>query len=76
MAEFCLDCWNRMNGTEDDETKYIFSEDLDLCEGCGRWKYVIIMERKAHYMYKSKCFMKRLIMFLCLIFKYRKSKQR
>ena len=52
MAEFCLDCWNKINGFEDDERKYIMSKDLDLCEGCGEWKSVIIMERKAYYMHK------------------------
>lgn len=52
MAGFCLDCWNKMNQTDDNKEKYIISEDLDLCEGCGKWKHVIIMERKAYYMYK------------------------
>jgi len=23
MAEFCLECWNELNGTEDSEKKYI-----------------------------------------------------
>ena len=40
MAEFCLDCWNRLNGThytEDDVTT-----EPDLCEGCGQIKPVIV----------------------------------
>ena len=56
MAEFCLNCWNRINKTEDNEKKYIISKDLDLCEGCGEWKSVIIMERKEFYMYKFRYF--------------------
>ena len=49
MAEFCLECWNRLNGTNHSKRKYIISKDLDLCEGCGEWKPVIIIERKMYY---------------------------
>ena len=45
MAEFCVDCWNRLNGTDDKPEKYILSRRLDLCEGCGEYKHVIITER-------------------------------
>ena len=38
MAEFCLDCWNRLNETDALPGKYILSKELDLCEGCGEWK--------------------------------------
>ena len=42
MAEFCKDCFKQLlfNGYEDD--KIILSEDLDLCEGCGEFKQVVI----------------------------------
>ena len=35
MAEFCLDCFNRING----EAYTIAEVELadDFCEGCGRW---------------------------------------
>ncbi len=49
MAEFCLDCWNKINEAKESKRKYIFSKDLDLCEGCGKWKSVIVMSRKAYY---------------------------
>ena len=52
MAEFCLECWNRINGTKDSGRKYMLSKELDLCEGCGEWKPVIIVERKTYYMNK------------------------
>lgn len=45
MAEFCLECWNELNGTDEPESNYILSEDLELCEGCGEWKNVILLER-------------------------------
>lgn len=55
MAEFCLECWKRMNRIKDDKRKYILSKDLDLCEGCGEWKYVIIAENTYYYDYKTIC---------------------
>ena len=88
MAEFCLECWNKINGTKDDERKYVLSKDLDLCEECGELKPVIIMERKAYYMHKYRYFifpfkivyyilyvLLRLLMLPYLIYKYNKSKK-
>lgn len=46
MAEFCVKCWNELNGTDNTESNFILSENLDLCEGCGELKKVIIKERK------------------------------
>ncbi len=46
MAEFCLDCWNKINETNDEESKFVMSKELDFCEGCGEWKYVIVSEKK------------------------------
>lgn len=40
MAEFCLDCWNRLNGTH--YTPQDVKTDLDLCEGCKCPKPVIV----------------------------------
>ena len=45
MAEFCLDCWNKINETHDSKRRYAFSRDKDLCEECGRYKRVIVAER-------------------------------
>ncbi len=45
MAEFCLECWNRINKRNYTECDYLLSEDLDLCEGCGQYKQVIIREK-------------------------------
>ena len=54
MAEFCLDCWNKINETSDSSDKYILSKDLDLCEECGRWTHIIIMERQYYYRHKFR----------------------
>ena len=42
MAEFCLECWNRINEKQDSSEKYILSSDLELCEGCGKQRHVIV----------------------------------
>ena len=45
MAEFCLDCWNKINETQDSQWRYSLSWDKDLCEECGQYKNVIVAER-------------------------------
>lgn len=50
MAEICLDCWNELTGKRYTKRKYILSKDLDLCENCGEYKNVIVVERKYYYM--------------------------
>lgn len=46
MAEFCLDCWNKLNETKDSRWRYVISWERDLCEECGEYKRVIIVERR------------------------------
>lgn len=50
MAEFCLDCWNEMNNSNDTESNFIISDDLELCEGCGEYKRVIIREKESRFL--------------------------
>lgn len=54
MAELCLQCWNKLNGTSDPESKYIISKDLELCEECGQLTHVIVVERKSYYLHKFR----------------------
>ncbi len=42
MAEFCLDCWNKINGTNDPESKYLMSDEPEFCEECCEMKKVVI----------------------------------
>jgi len=51
MAEYCLDCWNKMNHAHDTERDWILSDELDLCEGCGQWKPVIVTIRRHKLLY-------------------------
>ncbi len=45
MAEFCVDCWNKIMDREDTPKKFHLSRDLELCEECGQWKPVIVSEK-------------------------------
>jgi len=48
MAEFCLECWNKIMGTEDPKQKFVLSRKPDFCEECRQWKPVIIRVRKRY----------------------------
>ena len=48
MAEFCLDCWNKLSGSEYSPRCFRFSQELDLCEECGEWKPVIIRFKRRY----------------------------
>ena len=54
MAEFCLDCFNKINETNYEEKNIILSDYLDLCEECGEWKRVVICSRRTYYLYKFR----------------------
>ena len=45
MAEFCLDCLNKINNTNDPARKYHLSWSRDFCEECGEYKRVIVRIR-------------------------------
>ena len=42
MAEFCLNCWNKMNHTRLKEEDVILSSELDICEGCAKVKPTVV----------------------------------
>lgn len=46
MAEFCFECYNKMQGGKCRKENYIISDELDLCEGCGEYKNVVISYKK------------------------------
>ena len=52
MAEFCVDCYNEMFNFNNPEEDYILSDYPELCEGCGKMKHVVIMERKDVLFYR------------------------
>ena len=84
MAEFCPDCWNRINGTDDKKSKYILSEYSELCEGCGQYKPVILEIKRYYYarklryitlpfviIYRVICILGRLLMHFFSAFKHK-----
>ena len=54
MAEFCLDCWNKINGTNYSKSKFIMSKGLDFCEECEELKRIVIVERWSFYRYRLR----------------------
>ena len=52
MAEFCVDCWNKFTGNNLSANKYVLSEELELCEECGEYQHVVIVEKK--YLFRRK----------------------
>lgn len=49
MAEFCLSCYNEMENTHLTEKDVTLSEDVDLCEGCGERKQVVILPYRVKH---------------------------
>ena len=49
MAEFCKECYREAfidYETPDEEIIISDEYDLDLCEGCGKWKQVVLEIKK------------------------------
>ena len=55
MAEFCLDCWNQIMGSNDPPGKYILSREPELCEECREWKPVIIRVKRRYIVAEWFC---------------------
>lgn len=53
MAEFCLECLNQINDTKDSKWRYVLSWEKDLCEECGQYKHVVIVERRWSRLQKN-----------------------
>jgi len=45
MAEFCLDCFNKMEKSNLKKRDVVLSSEEDLCEGCGEYKRVVMRLR-------------------------------
>lgn len=45
MAEFCLDCFNKLNGTNYTKWDVELSWGKDFCEECYEFKRVVIVVR-------------------------------
>lgn len=48
MAEFCLDCFNKVSGSAYSSRYFHLSKEPELCEECGEWKPVIICIKRRY----------------------------
>ncbi|WP_322181385.1 hypothetical protein [Neglectibacter caecimuris] len=50
MAEYCIDCWNKLNKPVPPKPpeQFILSDMPELCEGCGKYRPTVIMERRGY----------------------------
>lgn len=55
MAEFCVECWNKLNDEKKPRAAYVLSLELELCEECGEWKRTIIAERTSYRIVSHLC---------------------
>ncbi len=82
MAEFCFECWNKINGTNDPKSKYIISKDVYFCEHCCQWKRVIVEPKKYYYKNKIRKIMMpfiiiwRILMIPVTLYKFKKIRQK
>ena len=41
MAEFCVKCWQELNGSKP-RPRWTYQLGEDFCEGCGEWRTDIV----------------------------------
>lgn len=49
MAEFCMECLNKISETNFKEKDFILSENLEFCEECCKFRHIVIVSKKARY---------------------------
>ncbi len=47
MAEFCIDCLNKISNTHYKEKDFIMSENLEFCDECCDFKHIVITRKKS-----------------------------
>ncbi len=46
MAEFCFKCLKEISSENLSEKNFVLSKDLYLCEGCGKYKKVVVKYKR------------------------------
>ena len=49
MAEFCLECWNKLHKTDYTVFDVTMDDGYSLCEGCGRIKRDVLKPYRDSY---------------------------
>ena len=65
MAEFCLKCFNELNGS-DYTASEVWLED-DFCEGCGEWKPCVFELRPKPLLWRLIGYVRRLLPFVLVL---------
>lgn len=65
MAEFCLKCFNELNGS-DYTASEVWLED-DFCEGCGEWKPCVFELRPKPLLWRLVSCVRRLLPFVLVL---------
>ncbi len=55
MAEFCMECLNKISDTNFKEKDFVMSKGLDYCEECCQLKHIVI-KRKTSSDFFSRIF--------------------
>ena len=48
MAEFCWECWNKINGMNVPKWGYRLSWSRELCEECEQMKRVVVGMKRSY----------------------------
>lgn len=56
MAEFCYNCYKKFLKGNKEENELIISKYLDLCEGCGKYKHVVVRYKNSFEIIVSRLF--------------------
>lgn len=74
MAEYCYECFKKYVCDDDfpakEENEYIYSDELELCEGCGELKKVVIVEKNPYNLGKTGYFFYKLYNILKIPYLY------
>ncbi len=52
MAEFCVDCWNKLHGKDYSPYEFDLTWRKELCEGCGEYKRIIVGRSRFYWDYR------------------------
>ena len=54
MAEFCYECFCEFYEVKLKRKELLFSDEPELCEGCGECKPVVVVCKKDYVLYKLR----------------------
>ncbi len=78
MAEFCLDCFCKMNNNFQNTKLCVISKNLCLCESCAKQKHIVVYLRKYLWYISIANFIFKLVLVLVIPLKkliaYKKKK--